>query len=447
MLEYIIVVRYFMEKKKKNKSFKKWEKVFIGISSILVIIIMGIYGYRLVYYYKLEHPDVIDNSLRTKVIKTGTVYTGDGLYTFDQEEYYYKGQDVNNYVWYSGRLWRIISINDLGIRMITADSQGSVVWAINGEYGDSNIKKWLEEEGLFLNSLGNYQDYLVPNDYCIDKFELNNVTCNNYINSYVGLLSVSEYLRANGRDSYLNNKEYFWLMNTSVGNRAYYVFSEGGINNETSMNETYYSYGIRPVVVLNKDVDYYGGDGTLESPYQINMNSNEMLKSKSIGEYLKINDNLYRIQNKQDGQVMLIMDGLVKNKEKEVKYNYSKGINYLNNDFYKTLPKDKLVKCNFNTGNYGKKSNYDFMNVSKKTVNGYIGIPSIGELFTVGFDNYWLYNSYDENNSLQYKNNNDGRIIADDKNNKNSLRAVMCVRDDIVLDEGTGLIDSPYILK
>ena len=434
-------------KKKKNKPFKLWEKIFIGISSLFVVVTMGIYGYRLVHYYKIEHPDVVDNSLRTKIIKKGTVYSGDGLYSFDQEEYYYRGMDVDNYIWYSGRLWRIISINDDGIRMITDKSQGSIVWGMNTDYDNSYIKNWLSEEGVFLKSLGDYQEYLMSNKNCIDKFELNNVTCNNYIDSYVGLLSVSEYLRANGKDSYLNNSEYYWLMNTSVGNRAYYVFSEGGINNETSMNETYYSYGVRPVVVLANNVNYYGGDGTKESPYQVNMNSDETIKSKSIGEYVTINDNLYRIQDKNDGYVKLIMDGLVKESDKEVKYNYSKGISYLKDKFYKTLPKDKMVKCNFNMGNYGKKSNYDFMNVRNKSSNDYIGIPSISELFTGGFDNYWLYNSYDENSSLQYKNKVDGRIIADDKNNKNYLRAVVCLRDDIILDEGTGLMESPYVIK
>lgn len=434
------------EKSKKEQPFKLWEKIFIGISSLLIVIIIGVYSCRLVYYYKIEHPDVIDNSLRTKIIKKGTVYSGDGLYSFDQEEYYYKGEDVNNYVWYSGRLWQIISINDQGIKMITDRSQGSVVWAMNLEYNESYIKKWLGEDGEFLNSLGNYQEYLVENEFCIDKFELTNVTCNNYVNSYVGLLSVNEYLRANGKDSYLNNGEYYWLMNSSIGNRAYYVFSEGGINNETSMNETYYSYGVRPVVVLSKEVNYYGGDGTLESPYQVNMKSEDTLKSKSVGEYVMINDYRYRIQKQENKYTMLIMDELVSDNKNKVKKNYQKGISYLNNEFYKTLPKDKLLKCDFNTGTYGKKSSYDYMNVKKKTVNSYVGVPSIGELFTSGVDNYWLYNTYDENNSLQYKINSDGRIMADDKGNKNYLRAIICLDNEIVINEGTGLIDSPYVV-
>lgn len=435
------------KKEKKNQPFKKWEKIFIGISSVLIIVIMGIYSYRLVHYYKLEHPSDVDNSLRTKIIKTGTVYSGDGLYTFDQKEYYYVGENVNNYVWYSGRMWRVISINDDGIKMITDNSQSSIVWAMNLDYENSYIKTWLGEDGVFLDSLGNYQEYLIKSDFCVDKFELNNITCNHYVNSYVGLLTVSEYLRANGKESYLNNGEYFWLMNSSVGNRAYYVFSEGGINNETSISETYYSYGVRPVVVLSNLVNYYGGDGTVDSPYQVNMNSDETINSKSVGEYVMMDGYRFRIQKRLADKVVLIMDELVKEKDKKIKKNYEKTINYLNEEFYDSLSKDKLVKCDFNTGNYGKKSKYDYNNVGSKSTSRYVGVPSIGELFTSIIDNYWLYNGYDENNNLQYKSKSDGRIIADDNSNKNYIRAVICIKNDLIVNEGTGLIDSPYVVK
>ena len=48
----------------------------------------------------------------------------------------------------------------------------------------------------------------------------------------IGLLSIKDYLNAGGKDGYLNNSEYFWTSNTSE-NKAYYVFSDGGINNDS----------------------------------------------------------------------------------------------------------------------------------------------------------------------------------------------------------------------
>jgi len=435
-----------MGKSKKNNSFRVWEKWFIGISSILIFITVVIYGGRLIYYYMLEHPEEVDNSLSTHIIKNGVVYTGDGLYSFDQNEYYYVGIDVNNYLWYSGRLWRIISVSDQGIKMITDKSQSSLVWSINLGYDNSYIKDWLGKDGVFLKSLGDYDKYLVEGSFCYDKLSLNNVTCNNYKNDYVGLLSVSEYLRAKGRDSYLNNGEYYWLMNSSDGNRAYYVFSEGGINNETSLNETYYSYGVRPVVVLSNDIDYYGGDGTKDSPYQVNMESDDTIGSKSVGEYVIIDNYRFRIQDKFSDSVKLIMDGYVTSKDNNINKKYKSSVSYLTDDFYKTLSKENLVKCDFNKGTYGKKSEYNFRSVFDKKINDYIGMPSVGELFITEYNDYWLYNSFDDNTSLQYKTNNDGRIIADDSNNKNYLRSVICVKSDLVISEGIGFLDSPYMV-
>ena len=117
-------------------------------------------------------------------------------------------------------------------------------------------------------------------------------------------------------------------MNTSAGNRAYYVFSEGGINNETSFNDTYYSYGVRPVVILGNHIDYYGGDGTIDSPYQVNMNSSDVIKSKSVGEYVSMDGIRFRIQEIDGDTVKLIMDDLVTFDSVVVKKNLKKSIQY-----------------------------------------------------------------------------------------------------------------------
>ncbi len=433
-------------KKSDKKGYKKWEKWFILASILVIVICFIVYGSRLIYYYVLEHPKEVDNRLMTHIIKREVVYTGDGLYQNDKKDgYYYKGMDVNNYLWYSGRLFRIISIDDIGIRMITDDTQGSIVWSVNKEYKESYIKNWLVD--VFLKSLGNYQDYLSMSDYCIERMSLDNITCNDKMNDYVGLLSINEYINAKGSNSYLNNGEYFWLGNASTGNRTYYVFNTGGINNETSSNDMYYSYGVRPVITLKSDITYYGGDGTQDNPYQVNMNSDNLLINKSIGEYVMMNGYSYRIQDKGSDYVKLIMNGVIKEGDSSVSKKYKDGLSYIKGDYYKSLDKDKLVKCDFNMGNYGKNGEYNYQTVYKDKDNNYVGIPSIGELFTTGIDNYWMYNTYDSNSDLQYKGQLGSKIIADEKSGKNYLRAVVCVKGDIELNVGTGYIDNPYMVK
>ena len=111
---------------KVKKKFKTWEKIFLTVNIIAILAIIGVYIYRLVYYYKLEHSVVNDDKLLAVLLKKDLVYSKDGLY--EQEgNYYYKGKDVNNYVWYSGRMWRIVSVDD-NIKLIAEDSQTSLVW-------------------------------------------------------------------------------------------------------------------------------------------------------------------------------------------------------------------------------------------------------------------------------------------------------------------------------
>lgn len=424
--------------KKEKKKFKKWEKVFVSLSTLMVVIVFIVYASRLVYYYKVEHPDKFDNRLSTHIKKEGVVYSSSGLYTFDEDLYYFYGKDVNNYVWYSGNLWRIIEITSSGIKMISNNSLTSLVWGINSEYDNSYINKWLKDKMNYLD-----KNTLQMVDYCTDKIDLNNITCNNKYSDYVGLLSVTDYLRAGGKDGYLNNGEYFWLSNSSLENNAYYVFSDGGINNLVSSNEMYYSYGVRPVITLNDTFDYYGGDGTKDNPYIINIVSDNNIGSKNIGEYVSYSDYKWRIYDKSSGYVKLILDGYVNDK----KYTYSKVDSYLNKDFYNKLSKDKLVKCSFNKGSYGKSSNYNYENINSKTVNNYVGLPSIGEFFINDYADYWLYNTYEGNKELNYKINSFNRLIADTTSNGNYVRAVVCIMDSVSITSGEGFINSPYIVE
>ena len=48
---------------KAKKKFKKWEKIFLIINIVVILSIIGIYLYRLIYYYKLEHSVVKDDKL------------------------------------------------------------------------------------------------------------------------------------------------------------------------------------------------------------------------------------------------------------------------------------------------------------------------------------------------------------------------------------------------
>ena len=123
---------------------------------------------------------------------------------------------------------------------------------------------------------------------------------------------------------------------------------------------------------------------------------------------------------------------------------YSNAITYLNKDFLNTLDKSKMVKCEFNNGSYGKNTNYDYNNVTKKKMTNYVGVPSISDLFILDYENIWLNNSFEGGKNLQYKINSSKNIMADVNTNKNNVRAVICVKNDISLVDGMGTLESPY---
>lgn len=432
-----------MKRIKMKAKLKLWEKIFLSISIILILIISSIYMYRLMHYYKIEHPKQKDNTLATHIIKKGTTTSGDGLYTFDSKNYYYEGTNVDNYLWYAGRMFRIINIDEEGITLITEDSQTSLVWSLDNDFKNSYIYTWLNKNdnnntGIFLNSINNYENDLIINSWCIGVNNLEQDSCNEQIESYVSLLSISDYLKAGGINSYLNNKTYWWTSNISENGKPLYIFNTGGINDEISSNDTYYSYGVRPVIKIIRSLTYLKGEGTKENPYQIKKEN--AIDTKSIGEYVKYGDYLWRIQSKNNETLKLILT------ENNTKIKYTNINNYLNKTFYNTLNKTYLKKCDFYKGVYNKITNYDYQNIYQDKINNYVGIPSIGELFINNYENIWLYNPYGES-SLQYKTTTKNLIIADISSNENYVIPIICIKNDITFLNGDGTKENPYILE
>ena len=140
---------------KKKKKLRIGEKIFLIISILFIIGCFIFYGYRTYHYYHLTHDEVKNITLKEKLTALNNLaYQNDGLYEKDGY-FYYKGSNVDNYVFYSGRLFRIIDIND-GIRMIEDETSTNLVWTISSDYENSNIYKWLNN---YLNTLKDYEIY------------------------------------------------------------------------------------------------------------------------------------------------------------------------------------------------------------------------------------------------------------------------------------------------
>lgn len=445
--------------RKKKKKLKLWEKIFLIASITFIVFCFIFYGYRLIHFYKEEHKIIesTSNDLFTKLLQdNGTVVTGSGLYN-ENENYYFKGNINSNYVYYSGRLWRVISIDKENIRLISEDSQTTLAWGPSSDFETSYINEWLNEletpnTGIFIKTLNNSNGILVKTDYCVDSITLDNITCEKKYNNYVGLLSTEEYLRADGKNSYLNNGTYFWLSNTSNDNKVWYVFDEGGINNNSSTNSSYSSYGVRPVITIKRNVIVNRGNGSKEEPYYLDGTNDSKVSSLYIGNYVKLSNYVWQITEKNSEYTKLVMKETLKVNDQDIlmKYDYSDSKKvetlkkYLNGTFYNTLDKEKLVECNFNTGSY---TGEDYKNVYSSSIKNYVGLQNIGELFIASDKNTWLYNNIDSKKLIAYTSVPENLLFADKVNNTNYIRPVICIKNTLTFSEGNGLENNPYILE
>lgn len=428
-----------IDKKKKNKKRKmrKGEKIFVFFNILVILGIIGFYAYRTVYYYKLSHEVEGEISLKDKLTALDNLeYQNDGLYE-KSNYFYYKGVNVNNYVYYSGRMFRIIDISDNGIRMIDDETSTNIVYGVNQEYSKSNIYLWLKK---YLTSLKDYEVYLKDNNWCDEQIDVNNYNCQKTINDYVGLLSTSDYLQAGGKNSYLNNGTYFWTLNIDKDNKPLFVNNEGGINNIISKDDVYYSYGIRPVITLKEDVIINDGKGTKEEPFTIENIGNALLKDNGVGSYVRYQNEDFRILKIEDDGVTLI-----RNTPLDVEKSYKEVMSYLNSEYLNKFSKSDLVKINYSINEYNIENKYDIKDKDERQ-SEYVIIPKIGDLFLNETSNYWLNTISDNKLGLYYIVDENKMFFGDLKNNKHKVRPIIKVNHDVIASSGLGTKDNPLVI-
>ncbi len=423
-----------INKKTKNK-LKKGEKIFIILNILVILLIIAYYAYRTVYYYKREHDNNKDITLKEKITRLENItYQNDGLYVND-DYYYFRGVDVDNYLYYSGRMFRIISISD-GIKMIEDNSVVNLVYGINSSYNESLIKKWLN------NYFDTYKDadvYLMKNDWCNELVDVNNYKCKNNLNEYIGLINTKEYLDAGGVNSYLNNGSYYWTINYDSDNNGYFINKDGGINNIVSNNDNYHSYGVRPVITLSGDVLYQSGDGTITNPYILEGEA-ALLKDNSIGSYVKYNKELYRIINIDDDGVSLLLEN-----ELDVEKKYNEVSNYLNKEYIKKYNKDDLVKQKSITNIYNFDNKYNYLE-EEDTIDEYIIVPKIGDMFVNNQNNFWLSSISDKKLKTYYIIDDNNMYFGDLNSNVHKIRPIIKLKSDKIVKEGNGMKDNPLVV-
>ena len=232
-------------------------------------------------------------------LKALAVTEGDGLYADEYEEgkYTYKGANPNNYITFNNETWRILSIDGDGRIKIVRDEllSNRAFDSTNSNNWDrpSDIKTYLN--GEYLDSITVNKEKIVPSTWSIGKVTSGNndlagqIASENETQSQeasVGLITVSEYLRANTNTGLCGNlslndnnratcKTTNWLFKETIywtispdSRDSFNVFSVSGSGYVLNYN-AYTTRAVLPAITLSSDISL-SGSGTAGDPYKIN---------------------------------------------------------------------------------------------------------------------------------------------------------------------------------
>lgn len=430
------------------------QKVFIFISIIFITFCILFYGFRFVYYYrkfnkKTESGETIQ--LLSSTIRTNNpnVTIGDGLYNVGSE-YIFKGKNVNNYVMYSGLLWRIVKINNDGsINLVTEDIMNEFMWGTEkSKYDTSQVRNWLnkteDNTGIFYKNLYNPNEYLKNTTLCLDMVSnIGSSTCKEMLtDDIVGMLSLSDYTNSIVDDeTYLNIEDEYWLSSISSEGNAWFVDFD-----KISKTVVTDAYGIRPMITLDSTVYFEKGDGTKENPYTIGYND-----GLSIGRYVSLDGHLWIVYDVDNNNVRLALDGYIN----EGKMNYKFGNNnnysitsqeslgyYLNNDFYNALSyKDLIVSNDWYIGEYSD----DYTNIYKEKVLAKVGLYNIADIkLNNDTKNYYLLTKGTDEKVFGF--DMSGYLFESSTTQKRLIKPAITIKKSKILS-GNGTLNDPYILE
>jgi len=450
--------------KKEKKIKSKMSKIELGFTILSIVFLVGFtifYAYRTIHYYKIFNPkkssgEVTELMGITLRKNTPVVYEGSGLYSVNGN-FVFKGEVDNNYVTYSNILWRIIRINqDNSIVLVTDDYVNNLMWDYdNTDYNTSNVRDWLvgnsDNTGVFEKTLYNKENHLIPNTVCLDKVtELKEFSCNEKSNTdYVSLLNLSDYLNTiiEGK-TYINNTENIWLSTSSDEKKVWHA-SEGNVSKSSVTN----GYAIKPVITLKGTNVIESGKGTIDDPYTIEATNNKELKTYS---YIKLDDDIWTIYEENKDYVRLIYDGYLggafntysfsqTSNKYDVNINYSLA-KYLNTTFYNTISyKDKLIECDWYTGEYTDKTKYDYKNIYSEKVTAKVGIYNVADIkIDSTISNYFFLTPADDGKIYSF--NNDENLYSSKTTYIKKIRPAICI-EKLKITKGDGTKDSPYELE
>lgn len=456
-------------------------------------------------YQKKEKPEIGKDTIMDSIVDNSSDICNP--IEIDTDGTIYFSGDKNcvdfNYVWYSGKMWRITAIYPDGkIKMVTDDIITSIAYGPNNvfytnENTTSYMYQWLNQE--FLSTLYNYEKIIVKNatwnasagnGIASSKLPIENQE-ESIINSNVGLLNSYEYYMSSknasaATEAYLNIGYQWMLLNpySSTSSNLWCANFTGGTTgcSVSLMNST------RPAIILKSSVEFNQGTGIESDPYKIKddqqpaISNVTLINTRQSGEYVNFNNELFRIVGVENDTTKLIKLDYMKENDTimEKKFgssstfgtNIETGSNdywdsYLNNtwktsfadDYKEILTEGTYYIKSFPGGNYKesvcttfdhKTSIKDCDKTDVSFFTGYVGTSRYGEMFAslpLGY-NYnnskklWLITPYSVVTVWQIGNRGYGSSST--PSTLASIRPTIHLNSDVLIKSGSGTKEEPY---
>ena len=413
--------------------------------------------------------------------------------TTDPEQTFITGTNPNNYIWYSGKLWRAVSIDlsDNSVKLVTQWNISAFPYNYNDAlnipaFKGSYMEQWLNDTSVdgFLGNLREPDKFIKKDSvwnatYSTDTTKPEKTTM---VTDAVGLLNIYEYTMSykNATDStgYLNNGLYWWTLSPSGLAYVKYVSNRGNGSSDRPAN----SYGSRPSINLKSAVKIIDGNGTSNNPYRLQGDNDNptgtLLSTRYSGEYISFGtgeNNLYRIVSHENGNgtkitsaIPLKDGGNYKTMSFGSNVTFSKDNTigtFLNGDYLTSgtyLTRDQANMIEDNTtwylGTVGE-ANYKLAkyqdatgsNLTKSTTTAKIGLLRLGELMAGQFDkngnnkDYLTLTPY-STSDVRYVGNY-GSSYYDSPTNSYGSRPSMNLKSTVKIVSGTGTKSDPFILS
>ena len=449
--------------------------------------------------------DVLNKHYHGKIVVNGVNTQGDPVSEVllsnipednqfdDGTDTFITGENPNNYIWYSGKLWRAVSVNNEAGNNEAGTTKLVTQWNISAipyssgstAFEGSYMEDWLNDTSVdgFLGNLRDYENFIVTDA----KWNATETTSTSkpaettMVEDAVGLLNIYEYTMSYSgttySNGYLNNGLWWWTLTPYKSSNVRIVYNNGNaIYDRSSV-----AFGVRPSINLKSSVKIVDGNGTVDNPYRLNGDNDTNLKgtllsSRYSGEYIKFgNDenNLYRIVSHEKGSGTKIVSAKpLKSSETFITSVFGSNATFsstntigtfLNGEYltnyvdgaYSNMIEDNTT---WYLGTVGDGVSYKLAKYTNTNMSGYatstsakVGLLRLGELMAGQFDrygnnkDYWTltpYNSSRVRSVYSY-----GNSSGNSPSYTNGARPSLNLKSNVQIVNGDGTLNSPFEIQ